>query len=179
MLQGTRSYSYQFTVRETVLMGRAMFVPKFAVPCKQDRVIVEDVLHQLKIEHYADHYYCELSGGEQQIVLFARAIAQETRFILLDEPASNLDFANQKKLLKIIRNLTDSGRGILMVSHAPEHALSSCSKSLLIDKAGKNMYGDTVKIVNSENLSHIYGVQIGVADVGMDGSEDRKTCYLV
>ena len=173
-----KDYSYQFSVKDIVLMGRAEFIPKFALPSQNDFEVVKKVLQQLGMSEFSERRYCELSGGEQQIILLARAIAQETSFILLDEPASNLDFFNQKKLLNIINELTSQGRGILMVSHAPEHAFLSCEKSLLIDRSGHYLFGNTLEVINNETLTNIYGVKIGVVNVDEQSDTSKKTCYL-
>ena len=101
-----KDYSYQFTVFDVVLMGRASFIPKFSSPRAEDVECVEEALKSLDILHMKDKVYSELSGGEQQIVLVARALVQKAKLIIMDEPASNLDFSNQEKLLRCITGLS-------------------------------------------------------------------------
>ena len=173
-----KSCSYQFMVRDIVLMGRAAYISKFQSPRKEDLKIVNDVIEQVGIRNFADKNYFELSGGEQQMVLLARALAQKSKFILLDEPASNLDYNNQKKLLKLVTQLTEKGIGILMVSHAPEHSYICCKNSLLISKEGSYIFGKTEEVVNERNLSDIYGVPIGVIQFMDSDKNNIRTCYL-
>ena len=173
-----KSYSYQFTVRDIVLMGRASYIPRFQTPGNEEYSVVNQTLEKVGISEYSNRYYSELSGGEQQMVLLARAIAQGSKYILLDEPASNLDYLNQKKLLNLIIDLTDSGIGILMVSHSPEHAFMCCKNTLMIDTKGHYVYGQTQDVITSDNLKRTYGVSIGIAQVEDIRGKKINACYL-
>jgi len=172
-----KNYSYQFTVEDIVLMGRAPYIQTFKTPSQEDRKIVDEVLEKLDIKKYSKRFYSELSGGEQQIILLARAMAQKAKFILLDEPASNLDYKNQKKLLDIISVLISEGYGVLMVSHNPEHAFKCCNKTLMIDKNKNYIYGATKEVVNSENLTNTYGVDLTVKIEG-EGTNQLYCCFI-
>lgn len=173
-----KNYSYQFSVRDIVLMGRALYIRKFDKPSKTDYEMVDNVLERLGISEYAEKHYSELSGGEQQIVLIARALAQQARFVLMDEPASNLDFKNQKKMLDVIKLLTSEGTGVLMVSHLPDHAFSCCSKAILLDQNGNFVFGAVSDVITSGNLSTIYGVDISVMSENDIMGRPIRTCYL-
>ncbi len=159
-----KNYSYQFTVEEIVLMGRAMYIRKFGEPTKEDYKIAHDAMEKLDILKMKDKLYSELSGGEQQIVLIARALSQNAKFIIMDEPASNLDFSNQKKLLDVIKSLSNFNVGIIMASHSPEHAFVCCDKALLIKKDKNYLYGPVEEIVTSKNLSQAFGVEVEVIE---------------
>lgn len=173
-----KNYSYQFSVEDIVLMGRAIYIKEFSAPSREDYQVVADVLKRLHILDYAKKKYDELSGGEQQIVLLARAIAQQAKYILLDEPASNLDYCNQKKLIDVIKMLTAEGIGVLMVSHIPEHAFICCEKTLLINRNSTYYFGITEEVITERNLSDIYGVDIGIMQFKNDDGTPKYTCYL-
>jgi len=158
-------------------MGRAPYIQTFKTPSQEDRKMVDEVLEKLDIKKYSKRFYSELSGGEQQIILLARAMAQKAKFILLDEPASNLDYKNQKKLLDIISVLISEGYGVLMVSHNPEHAFKCCNNTLMIDKNKNYIYGSTKEVVTSENLTNTYGVDLTVKIEG-EGTNQLYCCFI-
>lgn len=172
-----KNYTYQFVVEDIVLMGRAPYIKTFKMPSQEDKKIVYEVMEKLDIQKYSKRFYSELSGGEQQIVLLARAMAQKAKFILLDEPASNLDYKNQKKLLDIISALVSEEYGVLMVSHNPEHAFKCCNRTLMIDKNRNYTYGQTKKVVTSENLTSTYGVDL-VVKIEDEGNNQLYCCYI-
>ncbi len=173
-----KDYSYQFTVEEVILMGRALYIKKFSSPSEEDYKVVNRVMKELGIEQFRNKIYSELSGGEQQIVLIARALAQESKFIIMDEPASNLDFLNQKKMLDTIINLRKLNIGILMSTHTPDHAFICADYAILIFKSGKYTYGLVDDIIKTDNLTQAYDVNIKVLENQSDG-EIIKTCSLV
>lgn len=173
----SKEYSYQFSVEEIILMGRAMYIGKFSSPSAKDHAIAEESLKKLGIYDYKDAKYSELSGGEQQIVLIARALAQQAKFIVMDEPASNLDFANQKKLLNVICGLGQTNVGILMSTHTPDHAFLCAQKALLVSKNKTYKFGPVEDIVRTDYLSQAYGVDIQVVSTVVNDSE-IKTCSL-
>lgn len=167
-----------YTVQDIVLMGRARYIRKFSLPSKEDYNAANIALGQLALTDYRDRNYSTLSGGEQQMVLLARAIAQNARFILLDEPASNLDFKNQERLLRAIMQLTSQGIGILMVSHSPDHALSCCDNSLLISKDGTYIFGPSDNVITADNLQKIYDTKMLVVEGKTNSEQTFKTCCL-
>lgn len=173
-----KNYSYRFWVRDIILMGRAAHIKELDSPSENDYEIVDEVIKMLSLEKYEYQYYDELSGGEQQIVLLARAIAQKSKYILLDEPASNLDYFNQQKMINVINALRKTGIGILMVSHNPEHAFACCEKALLINKDGSYVFGDTDKCITSYNLTKLYEVPVGVAEFKDENNCIQHVSYL-
>lgn len=173
-----KNYTYQYSVLDIVLMGRAMYIDKFSEPSKKDIEISKKVLGQLGLYDYKDRMYSELSGGEQQVVLVARALAQEASFIVMDEPASNLDFGNQKKLIDAINMLKESGKGVLMASHSPDHAFACCSNVILIFQDRTVTYGTTKEMLNASNLKEVYGVGINILTGVGENGETIQSCIL-
>lgn len=157
-----KSYSLQYSVLDTVLMGRATHVKQFSSPTEKDYSVARKMLDKLGIGHLSNCMYSEISGGEQQVVLIARALAQESMFIIMDEPASNLDFENQKRILDVMKVLAEKNVGIIMSSHSPDHAFYCNSKVVLIKKDKTIVSGDAIDIITAENLKGGYGVDVGV-----------------
>ena len=162
-----KSYSLQYSVLDTVLMGRANHIKQFSPPTKEDYEMARKMLEKLGVEHLTDCMYSELSGGEQQIVLIARALAQEARFIVMDEPASNLDFENQKRILDVMKVLVSKDAGVIMSSHSPDHAFYCDANVVLIKKNKSIVQGKAEDVITSENLKGGYGVDIEIIR-GMD-----------
>ena len=160
----TYSYSYEFTVLEMVLMGRASHIETFSQPKATDIESARRSLNFLGLKDFENRRFSELSGGERQIVLVARALAQDSSFVIMDEPSSNLDYVNKGRLASAIRRLIDSGKGVLMTSHAPEQAFESCSKVLLISRSGIVKFGPTNEILSEDNVSEVYGIPIHIID---------------
>lgn len=171
--------SYNMNVLEVVVMGRARFVPKFSQPSDFDYEIARKMMERLKIEKLINKKYTELSGGEQQIVLIARALVQESTFIIMDEPASNLDFQNQKKVLDCLKELAADGFGIVLTSHSPDHAFYCGCEVVLIDKDKRISVGSCQDALTDEKLKAVYGVDIHVLkEIIQDGKEVSSCCLV-
>lgn len=111
---------FPFKVEDVVLTGRAAYID--FVPSSYDKQIVENILEKTGILHLKDRCYTELSGGEQQLVMIARVLAQQAPLLLLDEPTTHLDFYNQEKVLNLLKNLSLQGLCIISVLHDPNLA---------------------------------------------------------
>lgn len=174
----TNVCNYNYTVLEVVMMGLAASLSFFAAPGKNEEEKSINVLHMLNMENYKDRQYNALSGGEQQMVLIARAIVQNSQFILMDEPASNLDYMNQKILIKTIIELKKRGKGIFFITHNPEHALLCCEKVLILMPKGKYVYGDTGEVLTTENLCEAYKTEMQLLEVKDNYGCVLKTCCM-
>ncbi|MBP8204030.1 MAG: ABC transporter ATP-binding protein [Pseudomonas sp.] len=118
-----QALAFPFKVADMVLLGRSAHLGRFSSPSAHDRALALACLQRLAIEHLYGRLYNTLSGGEQQLVLIARALAQEPTLLVLDEPTASLDFGNQVRVLEHIQALRAQGLGILLCTHQPEHAL--------------------------------------------------------
>lgn len=165
---------FPFEVIDVVIMGRTAALGTFAVPSKQDVLIAENLLELLGIEKLKNKKYTEISGGERQMTLIARALAQEAGTVILDEPASSLDLGNQWKIFTQIRKLAKKGLGILMSTHNPNHVLSFADKTLAIFEDSTWMFGETNDVLTSENLSRIYGLPMRICTL----DDGEKVCVL-
>ena len=146
------------TVLQTVLLGRAARVPLFASPRQADHAIALRCLQTLEIEHLATRRYDQLSGGEKQMVLIARALAQEPSALVMDEPTASLDFGNQVRVLKQMRKLADAGMGILFCTHQPGHARRVADEVVLLKDGCIQVAGPTDRVLTRERIAWLYGL---------------------
>jgi iron complex transport system ATP-binding protein len=157
--------SVPFSVTELVLMGRTPYVRALAVPARADHEMALRALDTVGIGHLAPRLYTEISGGERQLVLIARALAQQARLLLLDEPTANLDLGNQMRVLQVIRELAGQGYAVLMTSHLPDHAFLLRSRVALLAKGRIAVSGRPEEVVTAAVLSQLYNTRIRVAEV--------------
>lgn len=172
-----RDSACQFSVLEMVTMGRSAYLPVFGAPGIRERERALETLAFLGMEDFAPRSYALLSGGEQQMVLLARAMVQDARFILLDEPASNLDFCNQKIMLEALLRLK-TRTGILMISHMPEHAFACCDKVLLLNGDGSYLFGDTDRVITEERLDQAFRTEMVLAEKQDENGKCYRSCCL-
>lgn len=164
---GTVSYVPQFmtpgfdmTVKDLVLTGRARQIGWMGEPGKEDHAASSAALERLAIPHFASRYLHELSGGQRQLVMVARALTSGCQAMLLDEPASALDFHNQAIMLSVMQDLAASGMTLIFTTHLPQHALEIANKSLLLFNETDYLAGDTETTVTSQTLSRLYQLPI-------------------
>lgn len=149
--------TFGFSVLDVVLMGRAAHGSAFARPSARDEAVAREALDRLGIAHLGGRPYTEISGGERQLALIARALAQEPRVVVLDEPTASLDFGNQGRVLAEIRALTGAGLAVLFTTHDPNQALRCADDVLMIRDGRASASGPASAIVTRERLEQLYG----------------------
>lgn len=159
--QGHAGY-FAFTVREFVLMGRTTHLGAFASPAKRDVLVAERALESLGIADLADRPVTEISGGERQLVLVARALAQQPKLLVLDEPTASLDFGNQVRVLERMGALAASGIAVLFSSHEPDHAFLCAERALLLGEGRVLEIGAPRDVIRADTLERLYGVSVQV-----------------
>lgn len=153
--------SFPYPVRDAVVMGRARHIKTFRSPSRSDYRQADAALERLGITEFAQRPITELSGGERQLVLIARAIVSESRLIVLDEPASALDYRNQQTILQVLRSLSrDDGIAILFTTHMPQHAQVLADRVLLMKDWDQYQYGRSDEVLTETHLSALYGIDI-------------------
>ena len=157
---------FPFLVKEIVLMGRTPHMGGIFGIQKEDKEKAMEALDLLGISSLADRSYNRLSGGQRQMVLIARAIAQETDLILLDEPTSFLDFSNQIRIWKLLRTIADRGVTLLACSHDPNHVSWFCDHVIAISSKRVLAQGTASEVLCPENLNNIYGEICAIQKVG-------------
>ena len=161
--------AFGYSVKEMVSMGRAPHLKWLAMPSQEDDRIVEQALEQVGITELQNRAYTEISGGERQLVLIARGLAQHCNILLMDEPTAHLDLSNQYRVLEIIQNLAKQGLSFIISSHAPNDALAYGDQVLLLSGGWVTEYGKPNDILNETALSIVYGIQTEVIYGSMGG----------
>jgi iron complex transport system ATP-binding protein len=167
---------FPFTVREVVLMGRASRLRPFAAPGRADHAVAEAALASLGIAHLSPRIYTEISGGERQLALVARALAGEPRLLVMDEPTASLDFGNQVQVLAQIRRLARDGLGVILSTHDPDHAFLCADRVALLHRGRLAALGPPSETITSESLRRLYGVEVAVVPLSGQG---RSVCTPV
>ncbi|MDR1045648.1 MAG: ABC transporter ATP-binding protein [Candidatus Adiutrix sp.] len=156
--------TFPYDVLEVVMMGRLPHLGFGASPSREDRLEVEKALAVMDVAHLAGRLFQRLSGGEKQLVVIARALAQKARLLVLDEPTANLDFFNQTRTLKIMRSLTRQGQTILWTTHSPDQALLVADRLVMMKDGLVYARGRPEEVITGDNLSALYGLSAVVAE---------------
>ncbi|ACO80821.1 ABC transporter [Azotobacter vinelandii CA] len=166
---------FPFQVEDVVAMGRTAHGNLFSGPGQEDREVAAEALETLGISALAKASYTEISGGERQLVLIARALAQQPRILVMDEPTSNLDYGNQLKVMGHVRRIADAGRmGVILTTHHPDHALLHASRVLALDRERHWRIGRADEVVSEDYLRRTYGVETEIHDIRRrDGGRSR------
>ena len=164
---------FPFSVLDFVVMGRTPHIPLFSSPDAKDMEIAREALVMVGIAGLAERTVSSLSGGQRQIVLIARALAQQPALLLLDEPTAHLDFGNQVLVLETVQKLAANGMSILMNTHMPDHAFLVGSSAAALTENKLVAVGEVETVVSSKIMSSLYGVKVAVREI-----EDikRKVC---
>lgn len=149
-------------VGEIVLMGRSAHLGMMEAPSSRDREIALQALTRVDASHLVNRPFSSISGGEKQLCLLARALAQEAPILIMDEPAASLDFGNQIKILDIIADLARSGYAILMATHHPDHALLVGTEILSLREGRIFGTGQPRTLLSSQFLSGLYDAPVRV-----------------
>lgn len=152
--------NFPFTVKELLLMGRHPYIPRFASPSSYDLKIVDQVMELLEIAKFKDKYFTELSGGEKQRVIFARALAQDTPVLLLDEATSNMDIRYTLGILDIVTESVEVRRKTVVAAfHNLNLAATYCDKLVFMKSGRVISRGDRDDVLTEENLREAFGIE--------------------
>ncbi|MDI9617381.1 MAG: ABC transporter ATP-binding protein [Methanothrix sp.] len=166
--------TFPFTVLDVVLTGRLSYISPLSKPGKRDLEKAYRALEMVAALHLADRPYNQISGGERQLAMIARALAQEPSFLLLDEPTSYLDFRNQIRILKTVRGFAESGlMTVVMSLHDPNHALIFSDRIVLMRKVDGDpsemhnviAMGAPEEVMTVENIRAAYGIDVEMLEI--------------
>ncbi len=167
---------FPFTVDDVVLMGRTAHLGPFATPGRTDRDAARAALERLGIAHLGPRIYTQVSGGERQLALIARALAGGPSLLVMDEPTASLDFGNQTRVLEQVAALASAGTGILLSTHDPDHALAYARRVALLHGGGLLAAGAPEEAVTPATLRTLYGVEVEIASLPGPGGTKRRVC---
>lgn len=147
---------YPFLVKEVVLMGRTPHLNGGFGIGQHNKNKAWEAMESLGIMHLADKRFTELSGGQRQLTLIARALAQDSRLLMLDEPTASLDLHNQIQIWEVLIKLKTLGTSILVCTHDPNHVLWFCDRALILEQQSLLADGAPHKVINQELLDVLY-----------------------
>lgn len=153
---------YNYEVLDIVIMSTGADLGMLRSPGPRQRRQAYNALERVGIAHLAQRTYTQISGGEQQLVLIARALAQNARTIIMDEPTSALDYGNTIRVLSCVRQLAKEGLSIVQSTHQPDQAFLYADKTLVLHQGHVHAFGDPKDVITNELVSTIYGVNVEV-----------------
>jgi iron complex transport system ATP-binding protein len=170
---------FPYTVREIVLMGRTAHLGVFSSPSHRDHEVALAAIERMRLAHLADSIYTRISGGERQLALIARALAQDAQVVVMDEPTANLDFGNQVRVLEHIQSLAQSGIGVLLSTHDPDQAFLCANRVAMLHEGRLARFGTPAEMITPDSLKQIYGVEVAVTRVKLSGGGERPVCIPI
>jgi iron complex transport system ATP-binding protein len=153
---------FPFEVMDMVLMGRTAHLAPLATPTCGDRLRAWAALEALGIADLASRAYTRISGGQRQLALIARALAQDAPAIVMDEPTASLDFGNQVTVLRVVKRLAARGLAVLLSTHDPDHSFSIAGRVALLDRGRLIDMGTPSAVLTRDSLRAVYGVEVSI-----------------
>ena len=154
------NFIYDMTVLDAIVMGRYQYIGAFSMPEKKDYETARSCAERLGITDLLEKMFSELSGGQQQMVLIARALTVGSKCIVFDEPCSSLDYGNQNNILSIINTLKETNTTAIFSTHDPNHVIHIANKALILRGLDDYLYGTTDDMITDKILSDLYGMQL-------------------
>jgi iron complex transport system ATP-binding protein len=158
----SHSPAFSYSVMDMVLMGTTSQFSVLSVPGVMQRRQAEEALEQVGISRLSRQSFMQLSGGERQLVLIARALAQQARILIMDEPTANLDYGNQLRVLQTVKQLAQTGYTILQSTHNPDQALLFADQVLALQEGRVLAFGSPREVISAELIHSLYGIEIAL-----------------
>ena len=153
----THPMTFRFSVRDMVLMGTTHRISPLAVPRAKEEQAAADAMEKLGIGALAEKDFDCISGGEQQLVYIARALAQQAKILVMDEPTASLDYGNQLYVLSVVRALAREGHTVLVSTHNPQHALWYADRVLAMRAGQVEAFGPVQETLTPALIETLYG----------------------
>lgn len=168
---------FPYLVKDVVMLGRISEMD--SRPSPEDRNIVYNALHDMGIYHLRNTPYMDISGGELQMVMFARALAQQPEMLILDEPTSALDYGNVVRVIEKVRQLARAGYAIMMITHSPDHAFMTGANVALFMRNDPMIFGRAQDVITTRNIQKAYGVGVKIVNFTHENNEPMRMCAPV
>ncbi len=169
---------FNYTVLDIVLMGLTGELKLLESPKEKHIAKAENILADLGISHLKNRGFGRISGGERQLVLLARAIIQDAKVLVMDEPTANLDYGNQFRVMERIRGLVESGYTVVISTHNPEHALLFAEKAFVLQDGEVKAAGPSRQVLTEDLMRQLYDVEVKLLDTEFRG-EETKVCVPI
>lgn len=160
----THRPTFGYTVLDTVLMGTTRQLSPFAEPKQSQIGLARRSMERMGVSHLAERNFAHLSGGEQQLVLVARAISQQSDILIMDEPTASLDYGNQLRVLEQVKGLAGEGYTVLLSTHNPQHALSFADSVLALSGGSVAAFGPAGTVLTGELMKTLYRIDVRFLD---------------
>lgn len=160
--------TFNYSVFDMVLMGTTSQLTVLGTPGKLQKELAEEMLNRLGIYHLRDSGFSRISGGERQLTLIARALVQQAKVLIMDEPTANLDYGNQIRVLEQVRKLSEEGFTIIQSTHQPDQAFLFADEVLALKNGRVQAFGKPKEVITSEFVNELYGVTVEVHSIYED-----------
>ncbi len=172
----TTDPAFDYSVADVVLMGRTARGGGAGSCSQEDEDAVFGALERVGVAHLADCGFARISGGERQMVLIARALAQQADVLIMDEPTASLDFGNQYRTMCLVEALRSSGYLVIMSTHNPQHALAWATDVLVLHEGRMLAQGSPAQVLTPQTMRLIYGIPVHVMDAIDANGRARRVC---
>lgn len=171
------SQPFPFQVKDVVMLGRVNKTRGMSSqPTRQDYNIVENAMKEMDIYHLRNKPYLDISGGELQMVMFARALAQEPQLLIMDEPTAALDYGNAVRVVGKVRELSEAGYAVVMITHNPDHAFMTGANVALFMRHKPMKFGSAFDIITRENIQEAYGINVKLVEFTHGNNQVMRMC---
>lgn len=154
--------NFSYTVLDVVLMGTTCQVATLRSPGREQYEMAEEALEKVGIAHLRDRGYTRISGGERQLVLIARALAQQAKILIMDEPTANLDYGNQVRILQCVKDLAGAGYTIIQSTHNPDQAFIYADEVLALRDGEVLSHGTPLNMITEGLVKTLYNIDISL-----------------
>lgn len=162
---------FDFSVLDMVVMGMTSSIGMFKMPGLKEKENAKKALSIIGLQHLAYCSFSQISGGERQMVLIARSIAQGAKILFMDEPCASLDYGNQIKVMQVLKSLSNKGYMVFQITHNPDHAFIFADDVLVLKDGSIKAHGRPCEVMTQKLLEDLYNIPVSIISVGNKGNK--------